>query len=181
MSALSNFIVCLVEKLPEPEFGGLAAEVFGDIQQESARLASVMESEKCDSARGQTAKTVRFAALQGETLVGWSIGWMEKGCVFYMAHSGVSRPFQHKGIYSSLLAHVLDYAVSQGAVALRSQHSVLNNRMIIYKLARGFYISGLSFDAQMGSLVELTRYLSGPREKLFTDRAVSLRPAEKAR
>lgn len=179
MSALSNFIVSLVEKLPEPEFGRLTADVFGDIQQESARLASVVENEKCDAVKGLTAKTVRFAAFQGETLVGWSVGWMEKGRVYYMAHSGVARPLQRKGVYGSLLTHVLDYAASQGAVALRSQHSALNNRMIVYKLARGFYITGLSFDAQMGSLVELTRYLSGPRESLFADRIVSLRPSGK--
>jgi hypothetical protein len=49
---------------------------------------------------------------------------------------------------------------------------VLNNRIIVCKLQRGFHIAGLSFSAQMGSLVELVDHISAPRLELFRTRAV---------
>lgn len=179
MNAVAEIEIRLVEKFPEPEFGTLTDDVFSDIQKESDELAFVLDREKSDAPKGLTAKTIRFAAFHGHALAGWSVGWMEKGSVYYMAHSGVARPLQRRGVYGRLLEHVADYARVQGAIALRSQHSVLNNRMIIYKLARGFHISGLAYDPQMGSLVEVTRYLSEPRAELFADRVVSLRTPRK--
>lgn len=174
VNAITKVAIRIVENFPEPEFATLTADAFGGIQQESARLAHVLDREKSDTPKGQTAKTIRFGAFREDVLVGWSVGWMEKGRIYYMAHSGVAQQFQRTGVYGCLLQHVTQYAVSQGSVALRSQHSVLNNRMIIYKLKRGFHISGLTFDPQMGSLAELTRYLSGPRAELFADRVVTL-------
>ena len=174
MNATAPVEIRLVENFSEPEFGTLTADAFSGIHQESAKLAYVLDREKSDAPEGLTAKTIRFGAFQGDALVGWSVGWMEKGRVYYMAHSGVAQQFQRTGVYGCLLEHVTQYAGSQGAIALRSQHSVLNNRMIIYKLARGFHISGLTFDPQMGSLVELTHYLSGSRAELFADRVSAL-------
>jgi hypothetical protein len=42
----------------------------------------------------------------------------------------------------------------------------------VCKLQRGFHIAGLSFSAQMGSLVELVHHISAPRLELFRTRAV---------
>ena len=97
---------------------------------------------------------------------------MERGRVFYMANSGVAAAHRRKGVYSALLAAVRDHAASQDALVLRSQHSVVNNAVIIAKLRFGFHISGLSQSAQMGTLVELSHHLSPPRQEMFRSRAI---------
>jgi hypothetical protein len=57
-------------------------------------------------------------------------------------------------------------------VAIRSQHSVLNNPVIIAKLRAGFHVSGLSQSAQMGTLIELTMHLFEKRQGLFRIRSL---------
>ncbi|HEX5688175.1 MAG TPA: GNAT family N-acetyltransferase [Ideonella sp.] len=115
---------------------------------------------------------VRMGAYDGDALVGWSSGWMERGKVFYMANSGVVATHRRRGLYSRLVTAVREHAASTGAVALRSQHSVANNPVIIAKLRAGFQISGVSMHAQMGTLVELTLHLSESRQALYRTRVL---------
>jgi GNAT superfamily N-acetyltransferase len=162
-------------KFPEPEFSTLQRTVFADIQQESMALAEVIALERGDSVVSNEVTQppmVRFGAYIDGELVGWSAGHLERGNSFYMASSGVSPTHQRQGIYSALLAAVLVHAREQGAQVVRSQHSVLNNRVIVCKLRRGFHISGLSSTAQMGTLVELVHHLSQPRFELFRARVI---------
>jgi GNAT superfamily N-acetyltransferase len=167
-----------VEKFPEPEFTRSSRVVFADVQQESAQLARVLDAEAAVAAAADVSANqvhsplYRLGAYCGDELVGWSCGWMERGGVFYMANSGVLASHRRRGIYYSLLAGIREHALAQGAVALRSQHSVLNNPVIIAKLRAGFHISGLSLSAQMGSLVEMTCHLSPQRQELFRSRAL---------
>lgn len=162
-----------VEKFPEPGFSQLQRQVFADVQQESGELDALVRAETAAEAPpGAHPPMHRLGAYLGEELVGWSNGWMERGRVFYMAHSGVVAAHRRQGIYTALLEAVRDHAVSQGAVALRSQHSVLNNPVIIAKLRFGFHVCGLSQSAQMGTLVELACHLSAPRQALFRSRAI---------
>jgi hypothetical protein len=162
------------EKFPEPAFSSLSRAVFAGIQQPSPELASTLAAEASTGAGGGPVHPpmYRLGAYSGEELVGWSCGWMERGNVFYMANSGVVSSHRRQGIYSSLLSAVCDYARSQGAVAVRSQHSVLNNPVIIAKLRAGFHVSGLSQSAEMGTLVELTLHFSGQRHGLFRTRSL---------
>ena len=67
---------------------------------------------------------------------------------------------------------IREHAIAEGAVMLRSQHSVLNNAVIIAKLKCGFSISGLSQCARMGTLVELVRHLSEGRQRMYRRRAI---------
>lgn len=55
---------------------------------------------------------------------------------------------------------------------LRSQHSVINNAVIIAKLGQGFTISGLSQSARMGTLVELVCHLGEGRRQMFNRRVL---------
>lgn len=55
---------------------------------------------------------------------------------------------------------------------MRSQHSVLNNPVIIAKLRSGFHIAGISQSAQMGTLVELICHLNPQRHELFRTRSL---------
>jgi GNAT superfamily N-acetyltransferase len=168
-------IECVTGKFPEPEFTNLQRAVFADIQHESVSLAEVLAFEqraKVEGAEVPHSPMVRFGAYIDGQLVGWSCGWLERGNCFYMANSGVTPQHQRKGIYSALLAAVLAHAREQGAHVVRSRHSVLNNRVIVCKLKRGFHIAGLSCTDQMGSLVELVHHISEPRFQLFRTRVI---------
>ena len=171
---MNTIAIRAVAKFPEPEFSRLSRSVFVEVQQPSSGLASALAEEAVaqPTAKPAHAPMYRLGAYDGEELVGWSCGWLERGGVFYMANSGVISSRRRRGIYSSLLSAVHEYAVANGAVAVRSQHSVLNNPVIIAKLRRGFHISGLSQSAQMGTLVELTLHLFETRHALFRSRSL---------
>lgn len=168
------------EKFPEPEFLRLQQLVFSDIQATSPQLDEVLAIEREFHGGNATQKISALTPLQrigaycADELVGWSYGWLERGATFYMANSGVHPAFRRQGIYSTLLDTVATKAKHQGAVKIRSQHSVLNNAIIVCKLQRGFQITGLSQSAQMGALVELTLHLSPARASLFRSRFIPL-------
>lgn len=169
----TEFEIRPVEIFPEPAFSQLQRQVFADVQRESDELDALLRAEAAaEAAPAAHPPMFRLGAYIGEELVGWSNGWMERGRVFYMANSGVVAAHRRKGVYTALLSAVRDHAVSQGVVTLRSQHSVLNNAVIITKLRFGFHVSGLSQSAQMGTLVELSHHLSPARQALFSDRAI---------
>ena len=162
------------DKFPEPDFSRLQRVVFGDVQQFSMELEAILSEEAASTKAGKQAHSPMFrvGAYTGDELIGWSYGWIERGNIFYMANSGVISSFRRRGIYSSLLSAITDLAVSMGATTVRSQHSVLNNPVIIAKLRAGFNVSGLSQTAQMGTLVELTRYLNLKRQELNRKRVL---------
>ncbi|MCA0176435.1 MAG: GNAT family N-acetyltransferase [Proteobacteria bacterium] len=195
-------IVRVTDRFPEPAFSDLQRQVFAALQQPSEAWAQTLATESqpepapalanqppmvrfgayerpqtCRCASGPPRGSSKLGsgpslAWEGDTLVGWSCGWFERGRTYYMANSGVRPSHQRQGIYSALLNQVLAFARDSGAVLVRSQHSVLNNTVLIAKLAHGFHISGLSQSAQMGLLVELTCHLSAPRERLYAQRCL---------
>jgi hypothetical protein len=71
-----------------------------------------------------------------------------------------------------LLKAIGESAQAEGAVKMRSQHSVLNNKIIIIKLVLGWHITGLTTSEQMGSLVELSYNFSNERQELFKNRVI---------
>ncbi len=163
----------------EPEFSQLQRAVFASVQDESAELARMLDAERARVAQlphkpPPQPPVIRFGAYANEQLVGWSYGWFERGNIFYMANSGVLAEHRRQGIYTMLINAVITNASMHGAMLIRSQHSVLNNAVIICKLKHGFRISGLSTSAQMGTLVELTLHISDERGALFESRVVPL-------
>ena len=174
---MSTIIIRPVDRFREPAFTQLQREVFRDIEESSERLAAMLKCE-ADARAANTVETPvyapmrRLGAYEGERLVGWTYGWLERGGVFYMANSGVVASHRRRGVYSRLLAETCELARASGAVMVRSQHSVLNNQVLITKLRAGFHVTGLSQAAQMGTLVELTLHLSPERQALFRSRAI---------
>ena len=178
-----DFIISKVETpFPEPGFSALQRRVFAEVQQSSSLLAAALADEARKRGEGQggpgsllrgTTPVLRFGAYAGEDLVGWSYGWFEPpDGGFYMANSGVEAAYRRCGIYSALLEAIVDHARGAGAPFVRSRHSVLNNPVIVCKLRRGFYISGLGLTANLGMLVELVRHLTPERESLFRSRVI---------
>jgi GNAT superfamily N-acetyltransferase len=152
--AMQSIDIRTVDSFPEPAFSRLQRSVFAEVEQYSAELASVLQAE--EGAAGAPIRThcavFRLGAYDGDELVGWSYGWMERSNVLYMANSGVLASHRGRGIYMALLDAMREYASTEGAWAIRSQHSVLNNPVIIAKLRAGFHVSGLMQSAHMGSL-----------------------------
>lgn len=171
---MQSIDIRIVGKFPEPEFSRLQRHVFSDVEQYSAELAAILKAEVgAAEAPAQTHSAIfRLGAYDGDELVGWSYGWMERSNVFYMANSGVLASHRGRGIYMALLDAMRGYASTEGAWAIRSQHSVVNNPVIIAKLRAGFHVSGLMQSAHMGSLVELTLHLSQPRQDMYRRRVL---------
>jgi hypothetical protein len=179
---MSCLVIRSLEKFAEPEFSSLQNEVFAALQEKSSALNSVLseESQLLSSLPGGHASNFppmhRLAAYDDEELVGWSIGCMERNGLFYMSNSGVIASRRRQGIYTSLLDAVRALAKSEGAVGLRSQHSVVNNPVLIAKLRYGFHISGISNSVEMGALVELTYHFSIARQKMYRSRVIPCVP-----
>ncbi|QBE66361.1 GNAT family N-acetyltransferase [Pseudoduganella lutea] len=171
---MSSIDIRYTEKFPEPEFSSLQRSIFAEIERIPDELDSVLRSKKIDiDSRGQhQAPKHRFGAYDGEELVGWTYGWFEHNNVFYMANSGIKPTHRRKGVYTALLNVIRSYALEQGAWCIRSQHSVVNNAVIIAKLRAAFHITGLHQSGQMGTLVELTQHLSDKHEQMFRDRVM---------
>ena len=175
MSAMQAFEIRPAERFPEPAFSSLQRDVFADVQQPLDELGEILREERGaqpGTPHAFSPSMFRLGAYCGAELIGWSCGWLERGATFYMANSGVVAQFRRRGVYSALLDAVREHAVRQGAVVLRSHHSVINNAVIIAKLRRGFFISGLSQSAQMGTLVELVHHLTVARDALYRRRAL---------
>src|ERR1035437_2298189 len=106
---MSSVVIRSIEKFAEPEFSRLQREVFAELQERSSALTSVLDDESRILTSLQNNHTTNFpprrrvAAYDGEELVGWSSGHMERGGFFYMANSGVIISRRQQGIYTSLL------------------------------------------------------------------------------
>lgn len=166
------------EPFEREAFDKLWRLVFDPLQHESEAWAQVLQAEQATRdalalppAAAQP-PVQRVGVYLGDELIGWTSGWTERGHVFYMGSSGVHPAHRRQGIYTALLQRVIEQARAQGAVAVRSQHSVLNHAILLAKLAHGFQISGLTTSAQMGTLVELTLHLSPGRAAAFAQRVV---------
>lgn len=175
---MKHVLIRLAEKFPEPEFSRLQKLVFSEVQEYSPAFAAAIQAEAAllpnssTPPPGSYSPALRIGAYVGTELVGWSFGWLERGRSFYMANSGVVAHHRRQGIYTELIGEVCEHARSMGAVLLRSQHSVLNNTVLIAKLRFGFHISGLSHSAQMGALAELTYHLSESRRSVLRSRII---------
>lgn len=90
------------DKFPEPAFSRLSRLVFADVQQASAAFEAVLREEGAGPPADQQGQPpiVRFGAYDGDDLVGWSSGWMERGGIYYMANSGVLPDRRRQGIYA---------------------------------------------------------------------------------
>ena len=173
---MSGIRIEVVDEFPEPAFSQLQHSVFCGVQGYSAAMQDALTSEAealpAWPKGSALSPSLRLGAYEGGTLVGWSFGWLERGRVFYMANSGVIASRRRGGLYTRLVEAVCQHASAIGAIAVKSEHSVLNNGVIIAKLRLGFGITGLSQSAQMGALVELTRHLSAQRDGVFRSRAI---------
>lgn len=124
---------------------------------------------------------LRLGLFHGEEFVGWHIGHQEDRETFYMQNSAVMPSHRRKGLYSALLADVLERLRGKGFQVIYSRHNMTNNDVIIPKLKAGFLITSLELSDTFGSLVHLTYYPNPLRRKVQIYRAGDLFPDEEIR
>jgi GNAT superfamily N-acetyltransferase len=172
---VTAFSIRFVERFPEPAFTELQREIFAPLESSCPEFSAAVRAER--SASGTNGPMllppmIRFGAYADEQLVGWSYGWFERPDTFYMANSGVLPSHRRRGVYSQLVAAIIEYAQSHGAGTVQSRHSVLNTPIIIAKLKLGFTIAGTNFSAHLGLQVQLVRHASTARADVFHNRVV---------
>jgi GNAT superfamily N-acetyltransferase len=162
------------DRFPEPDFSRLQRLVFAEFEQYSEASLAILpaEGDALQVPVSPPSGSYRLGAYDGEMLVGWTYGRMEASGAFYMANSGVLSTHRRRGIYTLLLDAVVQHAMREGASSIRSQHSVVNNPVLIAKLRSGFHVSGLTQSGQLGTLVELTLHLSKAQKNMFRQRVL---------
>jgi hypothetical protein len=176
---LSSMQIRVAEKFLEPEFTQLQRTVFKGLQEHSPRLrrpSRRSRAVRCDArARGVVRRRCGSAPTSTiNSSGGRSAGSNAAAPSTWPTAAGRSAPGRHLPALVRLCWH----ARAMGAVVVQSQHSVLNNPVIIAKLRLGFQVSGLSQSAQMGALVELSHHLSPARYAVFRSRFIPLTGTE---
>ncbi len=142
---------CSVERFPERAFSRLQREVFA--QTEGIRAPFHQTLRRKGLPRGikfdpDVAK-LRIGAWDEDHLVGWSIGWQLTPERFYMSNSGVVSHYQRRGIYSRLVAQMLEAAAAMGCSEVVSQHLPGNRAVLEAKAKLGFVSDGFCFPTSL--------------------------------
>ena len=158
---MSNIQYRVLESFPEPAFSVLANNAFSDYAP-SRLLTDVLTAEAAAKKwqPGPETGALRIGAFLDDVLVGWTSARAE-GAQLHMVNSGVAPTARRQGVYSRLVRMVLDHAMAQGHVSVRSRHAANNNAVIIAKLKQGFFVSGFEYSEVYGPLVRLTHLLGG--------------------
>lgn len=112
-----------------------------------------------DASFSRAGKIVRIAAFDGDRLIGLSWGEAFSKSRFVMQMSLVEEDYRGHGIYSRMLALMLEQTAEFDEV--ESCHQIFNNRIIATKLKRGFHIVGLEQSILIGPRIRL-RYYHNP-------------------
>ena len=172
---MPNIQYRVLESFPEPAFSVLANNAFSDYAP-SRLLTDVLTAEAAAKKwqPGPETGALRIGAFLDDVLVGWTSARAE-GAQLHMVNSGVAPTARRQGVYSRLVRMVLDHAMAQGHVSVRSRHAANNNAVIIAKLKQGFFVSGFEYSEVYGPLVRLTHLLGGLRRNLHQARASPIR------
>jgi GNAT superfamily N-acetyltransferase len=155
VSLTGAYAIERVERFPEPAFGRLARRLLRDAP---GALG--------DARRGfQPSHPMRFAAFDGDTLVGATVGWQDAADRFYMALSVVAAAHRRRGVYTRLVEAVIGAARKGGFAEIASRHRPDNAAVLIAKLRLGFVITGYETSAVFGDMVRMTLPLTAARRR----------------
>jgi ribosomal protein S18 acetylase RimI-like enzyme len=166
-----------IETADAAAIADLQSAVFDDYER-SELLEEVIEQER--AARSAALGTdvpapFGLAAYREDTLVGWSQGYRQGKTEFYMLNSGVASTERRKGVYSALVAAILNHAKTEGYAKVTSRHAASNNAVLIAKMRLGFQVSGFEYSEVYGPLVQLTYIVNETRRRLYRMRSASIR------
>lgn len=112
----------------------------------------------------------RFSYIieQNDNLVGWCTAYQKDVDEWYMHNTAIFEAHRKKGLYTTILQLMLNYAKKEGYLKVTSIHNATNNAIIIPKLKAGFVISGMHMNEKFGTLIKLTYYVN-PKIKAIID------------
>ena len=172
---MDTYRIARVDVFEEPLFTQLCDAVFPRASAASERFDALAKDELAGRTRLKEQHAhvmVRIGAFEGDSLIGWNVGWFEREGAFYMANSAVLPEHRRKGLYSTLVRGALEEAAAGGAITVRSRHVAANNPVLIAKLKLGFVITGAEFTEEYGFLVRMTYFLREERRQLFLARSL---------
>ncbi len=124
---------------------------------------------------------LHLGIFHGDSFVGWHTGMQVSSYDYYMMNSAVLPAHQRKGLYTFLLARVLDIARETSFQVVTSRHTATNNRIIIPKLKAGFVITGMEISDSFGTLVQLSYFFNPLRRHALDVRSGEAVPNEELR
>lgn len=164
-----------VTRFPEPAFTAMVDRLLHD--PDNREVAERFFGPPATARTASDAQQVRIGAFAGETLVGWSHGFLPQAGVFHVSSSAVEPAFRRQGIYTQLVAAMEEAARALGCNRIESHHRTANVAVLIAKMKAGYTIVGTEFRADMGLLVKLARQLDRGRDALFQARSGHLEGA----
>jgi ribosomal protein S18 acetylase RimI-like enzyme len=149
-----------IESLSHEEIKKLFVPLFDEVFAEfsSFDMAGFADEKKTKLLNEKSASLYRLnlALFYRDEFVGWSVGRQTEDNRFYMQNSGVKKEFRRKGLYSLLLDQTLQITKREGFLEVFSCHITTNNDILIAKLKKGFFISGMQMMPRFGMTAVLT-------------------------
>ncbi len=119
-------------------------------------------AERVATLEGEGLLSHRYGFWKGDELIGFYQGQQLLYAAYGMYGTALVPEWQDKGIYSALLAKVIEGARATGFIKVVSRHFPDDNVMLAAKISRGFIVNGLVLTLNNGPLVELAYYLHEP-------------------
>lgn len=107
--------------------------------------------------------------FHNHSLVGWHCGYASEADVYCMQNSVVFENHRNQGLYSQILAFVLECAKENGFQVVVSFHHPNNAAVIIPKLKQGFIISSMLVHEKFRSLIEMKYFIDPKRKQCFDE------------
>lgn len=126
------------------------------------------EKEKIKS-RSMNRWQFRVALFHNDEPVGWHYGYAAEPDVYYMQNSAVLESHRNKGLYSKMLASVLEHLKENAFQVVTSLHHPNNAAVIIPKLKLGFVICTMLVHERFRTLIEMKYFFDPERKKHFDE------------
>ncbi len=125
------------------------------------------EREQIATRRKATPAMLRFQwrVKLHDDIIGWTYCFQTDAETLYMCNTAIDPQHQRRGVYTALLAAVMQHAKDLGFQVITSRHKAWNNAVIIPKLKAGFIVSGVNISERFGMMVHLTYCIYEARRK----------------
>jgi GNAT superfamily N-acetyltransferase len=106
-----------------------------------------------------------------DKMIAWSDGQQMSDNRYYMRNSAVLPQHRNQGIYSKLTDIVLEQTKQEGFLEIYSSHLATNNAILIAKMKKGFFITGMDLHPRFGTRINLTYSHSEELKMMYDFRA----------
>jgi ribosomal protein S18 acetylase RimI-like enzyme len=162
----------LIKELPLNEYRACVNPLFNSVFHNRADDYQPIEiddqSRQKISQRNKVEKFVlNLVVFKGDEVVGWHHGFERDPDSYYMQNSAVLEAYRSQGIYVKLLDVILQRIQEEGFQVVLSTHHPHNVAVLIPKLRRGFFISGMQFNERFRSIIEMKFIFNEQRRKNY--------------